>query len=993
MTRSILIIIFLLGWSVQVAVGQDPAETEVDSTGIELYQRAGHLINVENDFAKGDSLMLEAREKLRDTPFWDTYGATYLAIGFSYYLQRRSLGEITEQLHKGLGVVNRNTDEPHRLRAMLYDNLTYAFRDHSATDSARVYIEKAIEEGLLALEGEHMMLQGQFYGNAASVYGDLGILSRALEYYNKAEEIFSRMLPEDHRHWSTHYANLGALHRRLGDRVASEQYYNRAIELAREIFGERHMDYQQYRMDQVELTMMNGEFETALKHIREIIPFLGEHYPESDLYLESQILKARTLLKLERYEEALEAAEYSVNTSEQMAGWNRQKYRAYKIKATILLNMGRKEEADRQFANADEKVRRIPSETEHDRAALYIDMARAYLEHGYIEESILYAEESLLYSEYKIISRDFDGREVEMQITHPENSLNVHALLGEAYAAKYDQTGERQHLDRAMTYFADVADQSWEIRRTYREQASSLDLSERLTDVFRSGMDSAYDGYQNTGDEAYLDKLMLFAQNSKATTLQNSLIQSQILEAGSLPVELQQEKQVLQSEITHREIQLARAQSDRVEMDADLQSEYERSLFDLRHQRDRLLDSIRTRYSDFYNLYYENLAVSSDELQQQLEQGEVLIEYAGSDEGIYIIVTDHGSTRVEKVEVSERELKDVVTQFHELSSNRTVVRATIRRQLYELNDTLYEWLIAPVSNRIAVNERWVVIPDGPLHFIPIDMLINPEKRTDEGFEEQPFLIRDHIISYNYSPGLFAMQVKRPQEHRSRRITAFAPVFDDIEGTESFIDAVSYDMTLRSDLASGTYEFAPLPASREEVEQIAEIAKQFNLETKLFLDDEANREAVISGLEGDIVHIATHGVFNAEIPSLSGIAVRDPGNEERPNSMMYVPEVYNISLDADLVVLSSCESGFGEVVRGEGMIAMNRGFIQAGSNNVVYSLWKVSDTHTRDLMTKFYRHHLEGADYAEALRNAKLEMLDGATTAIPAHWAAFLLIGA
>ena len=109
-------------------------------------------------------------------------------------------------------------------------------------------------------------------------------------------------------------------------------------------------------------------------------------------------------------------------------------------------------------------------------------------------------------------------------------------------------------------------------------------------------------------------------------------------------------------------------------------------------------------------------------------------------------------------------------------------------------------------------------------------------------------------------------------------------------------------------------------------------------------------------------------------------------------MLYTPEIYHLNLDADLVVISSCESGYGDVIAGEGIRAYSRGFLQAGANNLTYSLWKVSDTHTRDLMIRFYEELLGGQDYAEALRQAKLAMLEDEVSAIPAHWAAFVFVG-
>ncbi|MDH3252369.1 MAG: CHAT domain-containing protein, partial [Ignavibacteria bacterium] len=95
---------------------------------------------------------------------------------------------------------------------------------------------------------------------------------------------------------------------------------------------------------------------------------------------------------------------------------------------------------------------------------------------------------------------------------------------------------------------------------------------------------------------------------------------------------------------------------------------------------------------------------------------------------------------------------------------------------------------------------------------------------------------------------------------------------------------------------------------------------------------------------------------------------------------------------DLVVLSSCESGMGKLMRGEGMLSMTRGFFYAGARNVMFSLWKVYDHHTRQLMVEFYDNIHRGLSFSSSLQKAKLKLISNATSAFPAKWAGFVLLG-
>lgn len=105
------------------------------------------------------------------------------------------------------------------------------------------------------------------------------------------------------------------------------------------------------------------------------------------------------------------------------------------------------------------------------------------------------------------------------------------------------------------------------------------------------------------------------------------------------------------------------------------------------------------------------------------------------------------------------------------------------------------------------------------------------------------------------------------------------------------------------------------------------------------------------------------------------------------------EIYTLRLNADLVVLSACETGLGPLLQGKGIVGLTRGFLYAGARNVAVSLWQVNDARTAELMEAFYRGMLEGTPKAEALRRAKQQIINGPPRyARPYYWASFILVG-
>ena len=193
---------------------------------------------------------------------------------------------------------------------------------------------------------------------------------------------------------------------------------------------------------------------------------------------------------------------------------------------------------------------------------------------------------------------------------------------------------------------------------------------------------------------------------------------------------------------------------------------------------------------------------------------------------------------------------------------------------------------------------------------------------------------------------------------------------------------------------------PLPGSELEVKTIDNKFIQQGLPADMRLFDDASEEFIKSEAikKYSFLHIATHGFVNSEKPELSGIILstnKAGGND----GVLYSGEIYNLELNADLVVLSACETGLGKVMKGEGIIGLSRALLYAGTNNLIVSLWKVSDVSTSKLMIDFYDNYLKHSydnqqkfAYAKYLQQAKLKMIKENKFGHPFFWSPFILVG-
>ncbi|UCE20631.1 MAG: CHAT domain-containing protein [Gemmatimonadota bacterium] len=186
-------------------------------------------------------------------------------------------------------------------------------------------------------------------------------------------------------------------------------------------------------------------------------------------------------------------------------------------------------------------------------------------------------------------------------------------------------------------------------------------------------------------------------------------------------------------------------------------------------------------------------------------------------------------------------------------------------------------------------------------------------------------------------------------------------------------------------------FKPLPKSEEEIHEITRIMKP----SQKFLKGQAKEEFFKQDAEEfEIIHLATHGILEEKQPLYSRIILAQD-DDPAEDGFLQTFEIFNMDLKADLVVLSACETGLGELSMGEGLIGLTRAFLYAGVQSVIVSLWSVEES-TSQLMKHFYQNLKDGMNKTEALRQAKIKLIhtreEGLSYAHPFLWAPFVLVG-
>jgi CHAT domain-containing protein/tetratricopeptide (TPR) repeat protein len=341
---------------------------------------------------------------------------------------------------------------------------------------------------------------------------------------------------------------------------------------------------------------------------------------------------------------------------------------------------------------------------------------------------------------------------------------------------------------------------------------------------------------------------------------------------------------------------------------------------------------------------------------RRLTPADAFIEYLVSDSGSVAFVITHDTVAAIELGVTRREVARLVEFARGTLEPRgtaradSLWRAPLRR--------LHAHLIAPIEDAglLTAATRLVLVPHAELHYVPFAALTGGEGRGQ-------FLIERYEIVVTPSASVWLALGDRPRGRATGGVLAFAPRPED------------------------------LPASQSEVAAIARLAGGA---ARVLIGNAATESVLRHEASGyRVIHLATYGVLNKQNPLFSFVELASGGADD---GRLEVHEVYGLSLAADLVVLSACQTGLGsgalaDVPAGDDWVGLTRAFLHAGAANVVATLWPVQDLATAALMERFYERFADDADPARALAQAQRALLAESATAHPFYWAGFVAVGA
>ena len=920
-----------------------------------------------------------------------------LATGTEAYWQRNMTAEADSALAIVEKLSSKYLENPEKIYANLFRNKAASMIFKGAFDSAIINLQKAIDYFNKYDEADKSILSGMI-SNIGVCYYYEGDYDSTTHYMEKAYEVDKAYYIAQDK--DTIDFNILSQHTNLASIYFLRGRYKKAISkfeqaLATQEFVERkdpllYINYG-YTLSLIGALDHGIEFlEKGLQILAEQKLLYNQHYV-SNLFLgvesycfRDEFSKADSLITL--YEQNFPKSQ----TNPYLEGY------ANQSKGFVLYHQHRYKEAASFFREAIETLESTP-ENEALLVSCNINMIESLIKTGAYEEALQIQQKN-----QKLVDKAYGARSrhwflnmdplVQYHI-HQGNSTQAIALLEEMRNPSADKAGTSQlpyvdpwsqiNIDKELAnlymqdgqmgqvatgfqYYHDVDSVIGNLRFAYLNFNDRLRLSDTINYIYDDVISHALKLSEaaDFSEEAYF-----FSERGKAFNLFVHLKINEISQLGSVPGSLISQQNELEGNLNYYTNQLALAIANK---DAKRQDRYRNKIKQSQTQQRQVNEALQSANIDKYELINDTKVTALKTVQNRLRDHEAALSYNMGNEFTTLIYISKDTTCVTNVGKTDL-LEKMLTQYQELLTEPDQSDSSLT-SYKTLSFQLFDMLLgkAPLDQSVR---QLLIIPDNKLYLLPFESLISSQNGTS--FSQLNYLI--HRYDIRYAQSLTMMEFLSDQQSTSRNLNvlAMAPAFDAQNALPLLTSAERSAATA-------------IPNTSEEVKSISQF-----FDTKV-LDKEMATEAQFNELYQDyqVIHLATHGLVNDQLPLESKILFHPIDNDSIEDGKLHSREILNLEMDAEMVVLSACNTGVGEINRGEGAVSLASSFFYCGARSVVMSQWPANDLSTSRIMGSFYQYLNQGHTKSAALRQAKLDYLQNEKELVshPYYWSQFVVHG-
>jgi len=599
-----------------------------------------------------------------------------------------------------------------------------------------------------------------------------------------------------------------------------------------------------------------------------------------------------------------------------------------------------------------------------------------------LDSSLFYYQKSLEYCVPGFRSEDINDNPVPGSDIIDYNFL-IAALNGKKVILedKYLETGDRNFL--LLAYETSLLSFEFSKEYLHTEHLSAeygiwaRTLSEMAKNTFEIavGLDSLVSGDQ------YVKKSIFFVEESRDLAMKTGFYDDIKDSTNQEEESFCRQEDLLKAQIAEKQNQLLELLEKESYADPSSIISLQKEYLELNKQQNALQKSITSNLTGD-DVHRKKGNKSIRQIQKSIKPNSVVLNYIICRNRLWITMISNKEFRTSYISVTKFELEKQVENLVSAIAENVFISNDDLSSFHRFCESSHQlfcyFFPEEVQSFIGEKENLLIIPDDILSFVPFDALITkqPEDKN-ANYKSLDYLVYHYQIHQHYL--LSDLKNKMSNNNPQHFYCGFAPVYDSIEV------ALLDDQNIRP----YTRSLGELKANTDEVNYVSSL-----FQGKKYIGEAASEDSFIAiSSESGILHLAMHAVVDLRNPMSSMLLFSQKDSSANDNKLKLY-EIDGQDIRSQLVVLSACNTGYGRLVSGEGVISLSRAFIHSGASSVVSTLWWADDEATKNISIDFFEGVKNGLPLDEALRNSKTKFLSNADPvfAHPYYWANFILVG-
>lgn len=858
---------------------------------------------------------------------------------------------------RALEIYNRNLEIDRELKDRYGEeidlgNIGDIYTESADYKTALNYYQIALK---IAVEIDDRIGEAINLGAISTVYAYQGDYERSIAFSKKAIKI----------HLETGYksgecndlGNLGLTYMELGEYTKSIEYQNQALKVAYEIDEKYKIHTGLGNLGSIYLLI--GNHQKALDYTKRAKSTADEM---NDVLYSAIWMSQLAEIKIEMGNLSGALNEFNKALSSFIEiGDQRNEALTYSNIANIQFKLNIYSEAESYFKKALDINQKIGNR--YSLGQTHINLAGFYVEIGDLE---------------KAIQSYTKGLKIGEALRIPEMIWKANYGIGLINQKSGEYSIAKDHYKKAIQTFE-------KIRGNILTGEQKSYFFESKIRVYKNLIDLLFRDYKNNKDIRILEESFYYAEHAKARTLLDILFESNIkVNKDVNPKLIDKQSQIFRN--------ISRIRTDLLKN--DIGQNQQQKLYNALNTEEENLGKLQLQLKmenpAYANLNYPEPSRLSEIQKSLIGENDLLLEYSLSEPNSFLWAISKDNASFFKLP-GEKDIGDNVNKYLSIISKPPTANQTS----YSSGKQLYKLLLDPAQSILKQNQNLMIVPDGILHYLPFESLIVELEKNLPVYLVEKYNIR-------YAPSASVMKVIKQDNQNTKlnqemELVAFGdPVFNAGNRTNEIIEdknLYSHNNTEIGLYENSGFNFRRLPYTGLEVKNITSLFKREKVSLNLRENASEENFKAMNPINSRIIHFATHGLLDEKHPKRSCIVLTLDDNPAE-DGFLQMNEIFNLNINAELVVLSACQTGRGKLLQGEGVIGLTQAFLYAGVRSVIVSLWTVNDRSTSEIMSKFYKYLKQDVSFDEALRKAKNDLLKGKIASLhhPYYWAPFIFIG-